>query len=134
MKGLKKYWTHIVGIGFNIVLLITCILLYYIKLHPEFDNENNLGLAITLLTLVGIFSILIWVIIIYTFIKISKNKKIKNKTKYYIFTYLFNLFYIPCYHLEYESKDKNYKLKNFIYYIFSIVTFGISIIFLYYSL
>lgn len=134
MKGIKKYWTHIVSIGFNITYLIACILVYYAKLHPEFDNENNLGLAITLLALVLIFVALVWVIIIYTMIKISKNKNIKNKTRYYIFTYLFNVFYIPCYHLQYESKDKNYKIKNLIYFIFSIVTLGISIILLYYSL
>ena len=134
MNKLKQYWTHIVCFCFLIVFLISTIILYYAKVNPDFENESNANIMIALLITLFIFVILIWVAIIYTMIKIQNNKKIKNKTKYYLFTYLLNVFYIPCYHTEFELKDKFYKYKNLLYTIISVIIFGTSLILLYYSL
>ena len=117
MKIIKKYWTHIVSIGFLISFLAFSILYSHTLHNPEFDNMENNNLFIPIVISVFIFVILVWVEIIASMIKISKNK---GPTLHYIYAYLFNVFYIPCYYTRYVNKDKKYYTKNLIFIIISV--------------
>ena len=92
----------------------------YFAEHPEADNESMLPLALTLLISFFILFILLIIEIIISIIAASKIKESKNNFWIYIFIFLFNVFYIPCFQLKYKYNDKNYKTKNLIYLIISI--------------
>ena len=116
-KFLKKYWSHI----FNLSFLIYFIIVFYII--KNMPDRANFTLVIgTFIYVVGI-----WVEMIYYIVHAAQQKEIPNNGLCAFFCYLFNIFYIPCYSLKYVSKDKNYKKKNIIYLILSILLY-ISII------
>ena len=128
MKYIKKYWTHFVSLGFLVTFLLFSILYSYALHNPEFDNINNFYGIIPLLISIFIFTILCWVEIIICMIKISKNK---GSAIDYIFAYLFNMFFIPCYYNRYVNKEKNYLVMNIIYLIISVGLFSTTIFFLF---
>ncbi len=113
---INKYWTHILNILF---------FLFFIVLMIYAEQLKVLGVIIML-----IFIILIFVEMIYHIVIAAQDKEDKNNILHAIFCYLFNIFYIPCYRLKYVVKDKNYKIKNIIYLISSILLYIIIYIIL----
>ena len=61
--------------------------------------------------------------IIYFLILVAKDKKLKSNPLYYVLIYMLNIFYIPCFVLKHIKKDKNYKKKNIIYLVISILLY-----------
>ncbi len=121
-KFLKKYWSHIICLLFFIVF---DLLFFYVNNEFKFENSYwllNTSLIISILLIIGV-----WVAIIYHIVHAAKSKELKNKALEIIFIYLFNAFYIPCYSLKYVSKDNNYKTKNMVYLIVSILLFIIML-------
>lgn len=116
----KKYWTHILSLGF----LICAIVLILILNVPSF----NISLLFATIGILLLLVIGVWVEIIYSIVHAVKQKEIKNNGLCAIACYFLNIIYIPCYSLKYISKDKNYKKKNTIYLVVSILLFVFLIV------
>lgn len=113
MKTIKKYLTHIFGIFFLGYLNI----LFY-RLGHNNDKQMMILFILELLIVIGCI-----VEMIYFIIKAAKTKELKNKALHCILIYLFNIFYIPCFSLKHIYKDANYKIKNILYLIITIILY-----------
>ena len=118
MNLFKKYWTHILSLGFLIFPTIV-----FLMMKNTMYEEIDVSKIVILFIGIFVFVIGIWVEIIYGMIHAIKHKEIENHGIYAILCYLFNVFYIPCYYLKYVVKDEKYKIKNIIYLVISIVLF-----------
>ena len=114
---LKKYWTHIMSLGF---LSYTTILFYLFDSNSIKYNGQTIAVIFGILIF---FVIGVWVEIIYGIVHAIKHKEIKNNALCAVLSYFFNVVYVPCYCLKYVSKDENYKKKNTIYLIVSILLY-----------
>lgn len=119
---LKKYWAHILNIELIIFLLSFFV---YASIMTDLEPYSTPNNSIIILYIIGIIINLIgiWIEIIYHIVHAAKHREIKNHILCAIYNYIFYLFYTPCYRLKYIYKDKNYKIKNAFYLIFSIVSF-----------
>ncbi|MBO5183050.1 MAG: hypothetical protein J6B64_01495 [Bacilli bacterium] len=122
-KIIKKYWTHILSLGF----LIYSIILFVLIDKGLFENINVQTIIILFGALI-LFVIGVWVEIIYHIVHAIKHKEIKNNALCAVLSYFLNVIYIPCYSSKHINKDENYKKKNIIYLILSILLYIILII------
>ena len=121
-KFIKKYWTHIVSIMIWLFIFGLSLSANYL-MESEFNIFVLLALGLELLLVV-----LIWVMIIYYIVYAATHSEIPNRVIKCILIHMFCYWYIPCFKLKYVDKDKNYKVKNIIYLIFSIILSLVSMI------
>lgn len=120
MNVLKKYWTHIISLGF----LVYCDLLFaLLTSNNSIFESSNVGIIFLVLGIEILFVVGVWVEILMYMIHAIKNKEIKNNAICAVLIYILNVIYIPCYCLKNVSKDGNYKIKNTIYASISIVLY-----------
>lgn len=117
-EKIKKYFTHILSVFF---LIYVNILFYLINHNSILQGKEYIYVILIILEMLLVFGIIGE--IIYFLILVAKDKKLKSNPLYYVLIYMLNIFYIPCFVLKHIKKDKNYKKKNIIYLVISILLY-----------
>lgn len=97
------------------------ILFYLINHNSILQSKEYIYVILIILEMLLVFGIIGE--IIYFLILVAKNKKLKSNPLYYVLIYMLNIFYIPYFVLKHIKKDKNYKKKNIIYLVISILLY-----------